>query len=227
MTASHQVLLGLVAWRVFTHSYPLTALCRQARLCRRVKTNKKSTVRVLVLLLYMPEMSGEARLAFWRIIWRGRRGGVRWGYMTFVLMPFAVQQTISAENHYRQHVFPLHGSLQSFMVHWWQISPQTQALDKMVPLCIPCSFALWFNHLPCNHCSYQRGEEQVLFRVLFPFTAFYCSLHFALSRQIGLTGSRAAVSPSPFVERKKKIHQPDVTSQIRATCHCADNSRLG
>lgn len=35
MTAGHQLLLGLVAWHVFTLYYPLTALCRQAQLCLR------------------------------------------------------------------------------------------------------------------------------------------------------------------------------------------------
>lgn len=38
-TASHQLLLGLAAWRAFTHSYPLTALCWQTPLWNTVTRN--------------------------------------------------------------------------------------------------------------------------------------------------------------------------------------------
>lgn len=67
-----------------------------------------------------PKVPAEARLAFCRV----------------------------ATSHYSHHPptpppsLQLPAELLSSVVQWWHISPQSQALDKMVPLCLPSPFAL-------------------------------------------------------------------------------------
>lgn len=65
--------------------------------------------------------------------------------MTSVFVPFAVQQTVSAEKYCSQHLSPslqFPAELLSSMVHWWRILPQSQALVRMVPLYLPSSCLL-------------------------------------------------------------------------------------
>lgn len=87
-----------------------------------------------------------------------------WGHMTSVFMPFAVQHT----HHFCRKPFlpaallslQLPTGLLCSMVHWWHISPQSQALVKTVPLWLPSSFPLWFTPPSCHHMPYQRWKNQ-------------------------------------------------------------------
>lgn len=245
MTASHQLLLGLVAWRVFTHSYPLNAppptpltwLCQ----CEDEKKNDSAAVtpcRIQLLkcwekpgwclwFFFSPFIWGC--LFFWKL--GGRKGGMNdkegWEWvgvhMTCVFMLFVVQQTVSSENRFSEHLSPLYSSLRSCWAPWCTGGAFHHRARHLLRWFVSTSslHSLSDSTLYPVIISFMKGEGNRSFSgsaLLFAFAVlllFFAFLFFF--RQIVLTAP--TTTGSLFFVRWEGVGSD--------TCHCDDNSQLG